>query len=134
MNSPWIIGDADSRRHNMTFVVTSSVSNDRHKVQSFLFWIWHEVCSLKKLEPLRTSFHQEEENMSRIAEIKEVMEGARQQRAKIIGSALQAHALPIAAVVAISLALLTLAYEPTAEAVFRPCWPCSASASVLAAA
>jgi len=43
--------------------------------------------------------------MSRIAEFNQVMQGAKQQRAELIGSTLKAQALPIAVVVGLSLAL-----------------------------
>jgi hypothetical protein len=51
--------------------------------------------------------------MSCIEEFNRVKEGAKQQRAELIGSTLQAHALPVAIVVALSFALWHFASEPT---------------------
>jgi len=43
--------------------------------------------------------------MSRIAEFNQVIQGAKQQRAEMIGSTLKAQALPVAFVVALALTL-----------------------------
>lgn len=53
--------------------------------------------------------------MSCIEEFNRVTEGAKQQRAEVIGSTLQAHALPVAIVVALSFALLQLASKPPTQ-------------------
>ena len=50
--------------------------------------------------------------MSCIEEFNQIREGAKQQRAELIGSTLQAHALPVAIVVALSFALLQFASDP----------------------
>jgi hypothetical protein len=57
--------------------------------------------------------------MSRIAEANAIIAKAKQQRAEVIGSSLQAHALPIAAVVALSFAFLQFAGEPEIEHQFE---------------
>ena len=57
--------------------------------------------------------------MNHIAEANAIIAKAKQQRAEVIGSAIQAHALPIAAVVALSFAFLQFTGEPEIEKQFE---------------
>jgi hypothetical protein len=60
-----------------------------------------------------------ESTMSHIAEANAIIAKAKQQRAEYIGTSLQAHALPIAAVVALSFAFLQFTGEPEMEQQFE---------------
>ena len=55
--------------------------------------------------------------MSKNDHIQQVIEQAKQQRAELIGSALQSHALPVALVAALSFVLLQVVVEPKTEPV-----------------
>ena len=57
--------------------------------------------------------------MNHIAEANAIIAQAKQRRAEVIGAAIQAHALPIAAVVAISFAFLQFTGEPEMEKQFE---------------
>ena len=57
--------------------------------------------------------------MNHIAEANTLIAKAKRQRAEVIGSAIQAHALPIAAVVALSFAFLQFTEEPEIEKQFE---------------
>jgi hypothetical protein len=57
--------------------------------------------------------------MNAIADANHIIAKAKQKRAEVIGSALQAQALPIAAVVALSFAFLQFTGEPEMERQFE---------------
>lgn len=55
------------------------------------------------------------QGITRIEDINQIVQRAKQQRAEYIGSKIQAHALPIAVVAALSLALVQFTAEPVPE-------------------
>jgi hypothetical protein len=109
-------GYDDVRRHEMTFIIIfgrirSALRRDRSGFSHGTRYASSKGCAFG----FAHNFRRGRIAMSVIEEFNQIREGAKQQRAEIIGSTLQAHALPVAIVVALSFALLQFASEPAAS-------------------
>ena len=104
----------------MSIVVVKGVVEKGNGRKTLVFCLARAVLGVGVPRESRAPLLEEEETtMSRIAEANAIIAKAQQHRAEVIGSALQAHALPIATVVALSFAFLQFTGDPEVEQNFE---------------